>query len=102
MAIKKQITLSSGIKTEYHRIALLSIDVNQKNTILVHSYLNEDGRQIEKDYAAGKYNNLDAGMMNFPYVNTQYIVADYNPTMTISAAYDYIKTLPEFDGAEDI
>ena len=49
MAIKIQVTADNGIITEYHRIALMSIDVNQQNTILVHSYLNEAGRQIEKD-----------------------------------------------------
>lgn len=102
MAIKKQVTADNGIVTEYHRVALMSIDVNQQNVILIHSYLNADGRQIEKDYAAGLYNDLEEGMMKFPYVDARYICADYNPDMTVSAAYDYIKTLPEFEGAEDI
>lgn len=102
MAIKKQITADNGIITEYHRIALLSIDVNQQNTILIHSYLSADGRQIEKDYAAGMYADLEEGMMKFPYVSAQYINTEYNPDMTVSAAYDFIKTLPGFEGAEDI
>ena len=102
MAIKKQVTADNGIVTEYHRVALVSIDVNQQNTILIHSYLSADGRQIEKDYAAGLYNDLDEGMMKFPYVNARYINTDYSPDMTVSAAYDFIKTLPEFEGAEDI
>lgn len=102
MAIKKQVTASNGIVTEYHRVALLSIEVNQQNTILIHSYLNADGRQIEKDYANGLYNDLEEGFMNFPYVDARYINVEYNPDMTVSAAYDYIKTLPEFVGAEDV
>lgn len=102
MAIKKQVIADNGIATEYHRIALISIDVNQQNTILVHSYLSEDGRQIEKDYAAGKYNDLDEGMMKFPYVDSRYINTEYDPEMTVSSAYNFIKTLPEFSGAEDI
>lgn len=102
MAIKKQVTADNGIVTEYHRIALMSIDVNNQNTILVHSYLSADGRQIEKDYAAGLYGDLEEGMMKFPYVNTEYINVAYDPDMTVSAAYDYLKTLPEFEGAEDI
>ena len=52
MAIKVKVTADNGIVTEYHRIALLSIDTNNQNTILVHSYLGEAGRQVEKDYAA--------------------------------------------------
>ena len=102
MAIKKQVTADNGVVTEYHRIALLTIDINQQNTILVHSYLSEDGRQIEKDYAAGKYNDLEEGMMKFPYVDAQYLNCGYNGEMTIPKAYAYLKTLPQFEGAEDI
>ena len=102
MAIKIQVTADNGIITEYHRIALMSIDVNQQNTILVHSYLSESGRQIEKDYAAGLYRDLDEGMMKFPYVSAEYIHTDYDPDMTISAAYSHLKALPKFTGAEDV
>ena len=102
MALKVQVTADNGIITEYHRIALLSVDVNNQNSILVLSYLSESGRQIEKDYAAGLYNNLEAGMMRFPYVDGQYINIPYDGTMTIEAAYDYLKTLPEYEGAEDV
>lgn len=102
MAIKKQVTADNGIVTMYHRIVLVRIDVNQQNTILVHSYLSADGRQIEKDYAAGLYNNLEAGMMKFPYVNAEYIHTAYDENMTVKAAYNYLKTLPQFEGAEDI
>lgn len=102
MAIKKQITADNGVVVEYHRVALLSIDVNQQNTILIHSYISADGRQVEKDYAAGLYDDLDEGMMKFPYVDAQYINCDYDGNMTVSAAYNYIKTLPQFEGAEDV
>ena len=40
--------------------------------------------------------------MHFPYVDAQYISFDYSPTMTVSDAYDYLKTLPAFEGAEDV
>ena len=102
MAIKKQITAPNGVVTGYHRIAMVKIDTNQQNTILIHSYLSESGRQIEKDYAAGLYKDIEEGMMNWPYVDYQYINCDYDGEMTISKAYEYIKTLPEFEGAEDI
>lgn len=102
MAIKKKVTANNGIVTEYHRIALLSIDVNNQNTILIHSYLSEDARQIEKDYASGLYNSLEEGMMHFPYVEDNYINCKYDGFMTIEKAYKWLKTLPQFEGAEDI
>ena len=102
MAIKIQVTADNGVVTEYHRIALLSIDVHNQNTILVHSYLNEAGRQVERDYAAGLYRGLEEGMMKFPYVDAQYISIPYDEDMTVTKAYEYLKTLPQFEGAEDV
>ena len=102
MAIKKQIIADNGIVTEYHRIVMVKIDTNQQNTILVHSYLTETGRQIEKDYADGLYDKLEEGMMKWPYVDAQYINCDYDGDMTVSKAYEYLKTLPAFEGATDI
>lgn len=102
MAIKKKVTAPNGVVTEYHRIAMLKIDTNQQNTILVHSYLSENGRQVEKDYADGKYDELDEGMMNWPYVDAQYLNCKYDGEMTIEKAYEWLKTLPQFDGAEDV
>lgn len=102
MALKKKVTAQNGIVTEYHRIAMTSVEVNQQNTILLYSYLSEDGRQVEKDYAAGKYNDVDSGLVPFPYYDAQYLHPDYDGTMTIEKAYEYLKSLPEFEGAEDV
>lgn len=102
MAIKKQITADNGIATEYHRIAMVKIDTNQLNTILVHSYLSEAGRQIEKDYASGLYKDVETGMIKWPYVDAQYLNCEYDGFMTIEKAYKWLKTLPQFEGAEDI
>ena len=102
MAIKKQVIAANGIVTEYHRVAMVKIDTNQQNTILVHSYLSDVGRQIEKDYAAGLYKDVDEGMMNWPYVDAQYLNCEYDGDMTVSKAYEWLKTLPEFAGAEDV
>lgn len=97
MAIKKSVTADNGVITDYHRVALITIDVNNQNTILVHSYLKQGGRQIEKDYAAGEISDD----VKWPYVDTQYIHTDYDGFMTIEKAYEYLKTLPIFEGAED-
>lgn len=102
MAIKKIVTAPNGIVTEYHRIAMVKIDTNQQNTLLIHSYLSEAGRQIEKDYAAGLYNDIEESMMNWPYVDAEYLNCDYDGDMTIAKAYEYLKTLPKFEGAIDV
>ena len=102
MAIKKQVIATNGIATEYHRIAMVKIDTNQQNTILVHSYISDAGRQIEKDYAAGLYNKLEEGLMRWPYVDARYFNCDYDGEMTITKAYLWLKTLPQFVDAEDI
>ena len=102
MALKKNITLQNGIAVTYHKISMIKIDINQEITLLVHSYISEEGLQIEKDYANGKYNNIDIESINWPYQYADYINIPYDETITVKKAYDYLKTLPEFEGAEDI
>lgn len=81
---------------------MVKMDTNQQNTILIHSYLSEAGRQIEKDYTAGLYKDVEEGMMNWPYVAARYLNLNFDGDMTISKAYEWLKTLPEFKDAEDI
>ena len=98
MALKKKITRPNGIELEYHRIALLTIDVNNQITILRHSYLSEETRQYEKDYAAGEIE----GEPTFPYVDYEYIPVEYEDGMDIKGAYEWLKQQPEFEGSEDV
>lgn len=101
MAIKKQITKDNGIVTEYHRISMITIETNQRVILLVHSYLSEAGRQIEKDYAAGS-KDIDKGLAHFPYVDSNYYTLDYDEEMTISKAYKWLKTQDLYKDAEDV
>lgn len=96
MAIIKEVIGDNGIPTSYHRIALLSIDVNQQCTILVHSYFDMSARQVEIDYAAGKVDVLNA-----PYLDATYFNAPYDPDFSVTKAYQWLKTLPQFEGAID-
>lgn len=98
MALKKKITKSNGIELEYHRIALLTIETNQQITILIRSYLNEEGREYEKKYAAGEIESEPT----FPYTVGEYMHFDYDDNMNITNAYNLLKSLPEFEGAEDV
>ena len=54
MALKKVIKKTDGVTLAYHRIAMVKVDVNQQITVLVESYVDEDGRNFEKRYAAGE------------------------------------------------
>lgn len=105
MALKKTIVMPNGLPLEYHRIALVTIDVNQQITVLRYSYLNEEARQYEKDYAAG----LIEGEPVFPYVDHEYIHMGYSENIgdmtgdTIECAYTLLKKhRPEFADAEDV
>lgn len=98
MALYKAIIASNGVPVSYHRIALITIDVNNQNTVLVHSYVSDDGRQIEKDHAAGI---IEMNETNRPYVDAQYLNCDYDGSMTLEKAYEWLKTLPQYEGAED-
>jgi hypothetical protein len=98
MALKKQVRKPNGLVLDYHRIAMVKIDTNQQITILLYSYLNEEARNYEKAYAAGEIE----GEPTFPYVDHEYIALDYDESMNITNAYEWLKTRPEFVGAEDI
>ena len=79
MAIKKKVTMPNGLTLEYHRIALLSIDVNSQVTILRHSYIDEEARNYEKRYAMGEIENPV-----FPYVDAEYLSFEYDSEMNLA------------------
>lgn len=90
MALYKEIRQIDGVRTSYHRIMFLQQTVNKQNSIAVLSYTDEEARRFEQD---GEYR---------PYRQSVTYEVDYDPTMTIEKAYEYLKTLDEFSGAEDI
>lgn len=99
MAIRIKKKADNGVITNYHRIALINIDVNNETTVLVYSYLDESGRQIEKDYRAGK---IPGDKVAFPFKEAVYHqLDDVDNFMTIEKAYEWLKTQPGFKGAID-
>ncbi|MCM1508682.1 MAG: hypothetical protein NC177_16365 [Ruminococcus flavefaciens] len=91
MALYKQIKQEDGIVTNYHRILSLTLTTNRQNSIAVLSYVDDYSRCSEK-----------AGTLNQPYQKSITYEIDYNPNMTIESAYEYLKNLPIFNGAEDL
>lgn len=97
MALLKEIIKPNGVKLGYHRISMIKMDTNQQITLLIDSYIDETGRDYEKKYANGEIE----GEPIFPYVDSEYITIPYDPDMTAEKAYKTVKTLPEFEEADD-
>lgn len=91
MALKKDITQDDGVVTSYHRIAFVQITTNRQNSITVFSYVNDDVREREKEE-----------VMSQPYCKSVTYETDYDAGMTVEAAYEYLKSLPEFKEAKNV
>ncbi len=91
MALYKQIKQDDGVTTNYHRILYLIQTVNRQNSIAVLSYVDEDSRTTEFQSTYTE-----------PYHKAITYEVNYDETMTVKAAYDYLKTLPQFEGAIDV
>lgn len=89
MALLKEIVQKDGVVTNYHRILYIQSVVNSHNSIAVISYINKEGRERE--------NRKDE-----PYKAAITYEKPYTENMTEEKAYAYLKTLPEFEGAEDV
>lgn len=89
MALQKTIKQSDGVTTNYHRIFYIDTIINQSIAIVVSSYIDKDIRDEETP---------DGGI----YHKCRTYTADYKENMTIEEAYTYLKTLEEFEGAEDV
>lgn len=90
MALYKEIRQEDGVRTSYHRILFIQQTVNKQSSIAVLSYTDEEARQFEQD---GEFR---------PYRQSVTYEVDYDPAMTVEKAYEYLKTLDDFAGAEDV
>ena len=91
MALLKEIEQRDGVITSYHRIAFIQITTNRQNSVVVFSYVSDKSRENEQ-----------ANTEYTPYRESVTYETDYDPEMTIETAYDFLKTLPQFEGSEDI
>lgn len=89
MALKKEIQQEDGIITSYHRVLSIDSVINSHTSISVLSYIDEKSRKTEFD---GKR----------PYKTAITYSTEYVQNMTVEMAYEYLKKLEEFTGAEDV
>lgn len=92
MALYKEIRQEDGVTTKYHRILFTQNMVNDYNSVAVVSYTDKESRE----------NDIPSEGNNRPYRKVATYQMDYDENMTVTSAYDYLKTLPLFQGAEDI
>ena len=87
MALKKNIELDNGVVIQYHRIISLYKITNEIIVIEVGSYVSHEIREEEpeKDVC----------------IRIKSYNVDYNELYTITDAYNYLKTLNEFENAID-
>lgn len=91
MGLYKEIRQEDGVTTNYHRILQLVHTVNKQNSIAVVSYVDNEARSYEKE-----------ALLAQPYKKAYTYETDYDETMDVEKAYEYLKTLPQFAGAMDV
>lgn len=89
MALFKSVRQDDGVTTNYHRIISLNLWPNSHISIGVLSYVDEKSRR-------------DNNILGTPYNRSTTYEIDYDENMSITGAYEYLKTLPEFEDAEDV
>ena len=94
MALLKEIILENGVPVNYHRVVSVNNITNHASIIEVASYTNSGKREEEKEKLA---NNEP---MNI-FISTEYLDKEYTQKLDVDAAYEYLKTLDKFVGAED-
>lgn len=95
MALSKSIELNNGVMVKYHRITSLNIITNIHNVVEISSYTSEEKRR-EELRAQENEESTDI------YIHTTIMSVPYNQEATIESTYEYLKTLPIFNGSEDV
>ena len=98
MGFTKQIEKPSGMLFNYHRIVSVVAITNMQNIIEVGSYASAKKRQDEIECAA-RMTAGDTTAEPTVLVDATYISCPYDPTMTVDSAYEYILSLPDYEGA---
>ena len=104
MALQIKIKTDNGVILNYHHIAAINIELNQRISIIVESYIDEEGRQYDKDYMNGKI----VGEPSFPYTNSEYLSIEWNEALPLLSgdlltnAYNWLKDQPSYQGAVNV
>lgn len=94
MALIKEIMLENGVTVKYHRVVRINNITNRETIIEVASYTSKEKRNDEKK-ALEENKPMDV------YIFTNYLYMPYSQTMDVIEAYEYMKSLEDFEGAKD-
>lgn len=120
MGLLKDMDSNIGVKLTYHRVASFNVITNSTILITVKSYFSKEDREEEpryleekrlrfalmdkdpKDLTVEEKVLLESPEPTFStYEESRLISAPYQEDMSVTDAYEYLKTLPEFEGAID-
>lgn len=88
-----------GIPVTYHRISSIRQCTNQWIQLQVCSYISQEDRNEEQRNIERQENGED--IVNV-FSSVEYFSLPYIDGITCTQAYEYLKTLPEFEGATDV
>lgn len=91
MALYKEVRQDDGVITTYHRVLYIHNTINSHCSIAVVSYVDDTARNCETEKIIVQ-----------PYQKAVTYETEYDNSMTAEKAYEFLKTLPQFEGAEDI
>ena len=91
MALFKEIRQEDGVTTSYHRILYVQNMIKSHCSIAVVSYVDDCARTEELE-----------GVIARPYQSSITYETKYDENMTVEKAYEFLKTLPQFEGATDV
>ena len=97
MGLIKKDELPNGVKLEYYRIASLTTVVGVQTVIELTGYTSQAKREEEQAAIVDP-----GGSPCDVYVETQYLVVEYDPDMSVNKAYALLKAMPEWEDAEDV
>lgn len=112
MALNKEIRLSNGILTTYHRLVSINKITNITCLLEVASYISKEARKLEEEYQNVQMKSskgedltekekelLEKGIDVF--IESEVISVDYSEENNIQHYYEYLKTIDKFKNAED-
>ena len=101
MGISKDETLPNGVPLSYYRIVSLTCVVNQNSIIEVAGYVNQAEREKEQEAIAEAQETGEHPEINV-FIDSRFISVDYDPDLSVNKAYELLKAMPEYQGAEDV
>lgn len=94
MGLIKENELPNGVNLSYYRIVSLTTVVGVQSEIELAGYISQEKREEEQE--------ADPEIGTDVYIDTQYIVVDYDPDFSVNKAYALLKAMPEWEDAEDV